>query len=1183
MTAVRGLQAAKRATVSITSGDVPKGHGLLLEFNGANYVLTCHHVVAGIEPSALRVVAQGPRGEEIVAKARVVKRLSRPERDAVVLKVRRLAGPDHPWLHSLGPGYSGGLQTTVALSPRPGELESFDASLGPPFAATFTVPGRGSVERYVLRGAHPLGQAENATEGISGGVVVCEEGVVGLVHFARAETSVVGRAAIMNPLAAWAEGWPALAKRIQPFADKVLARLARVVRADSDELAEVLPIPHFNADVYVARRLEADARVVLTESKSLLLLGRPKSGKTRVVRELLRARSDAAVVIPKRKSPPLHFEPSGLAARDVIVVVDNLDEDREFLDPADWWYSIRDFNEGRTTFIGTCRSEDWEGVSRIHSRLADELQASTVYASAPPPGHNLTDAEGWELAKKLGLSEAQFRERFDGTPGSLLDGPVTPAATTVVARGGKTGVSLESLAGEDEAPSNVPAFTSQFVGREGDIAALKKRLRETRFVTIVGPSGSGKTRLAFHAAAQLRGRYPGGVWVADLSPYRTAAHVPSVVAQAVRVGDAAAPSRTERLVALLSDKRLLLVLNGCDHVREAAAHLAQQLVQGCPELACLATCRTPLAAAGENVYELAPFDVAEPAASDAVELFIERAREVGRSMPFSKRDLATVAAITRRVAGNALAIELIAGEAGTATLGGVAARLRERLARAEESGPEGADPAVAAAVDLVSETMGERERLLFEVVCVFVGGFTLDGAEALGATAGVAREDVPKLLRRLTNRRLILVDRREGMADRFRMLEALRQDGRRRLAVAGRIAEMERRHAEYFVGLAEQAMQARGARDEAAWLDHLELELGNLRAVLFWALPSREKDEDGIEIRIKLGAHLWWFWYQRSHLTEGRRWLRRLCTALGESSQPKAESEERRRLRAELLNGAGTFEYLVGDLDAAEAFHREALALRETLNTERWVAGSLNNLGLVARRRGMKDRAAHNFRKALEISRAHGNAFWEAMHLTNLGMLLRDWGEPSDARAAQEESLTIAARVGGSWGLAQALAALGNLEADDGKLNRARELLQRSLTIRTDIQNPQGVAESLAGLARVERLAKRFDDSVERYRDALDHVERLGDRAAIAETLEGLGLALVERDAAAAARAFGTAQQVRVTIGFPLSPRARDDLAPGLDRARGRLGEERFAREHRAGLEARLSGAIAELEVIGVG
>jgi predicted ATPase len=1175
MTAVRRLQDAQGATVDVRRGEESVGHGLLLELDRA-YVLTCHHVVTGIEPAALRVVARQPGGGSKSSPASVVPELSRPERDAVVLRVHEdLGSRNQPWLHAPGPSYRGGLQATVSLSPREGRLDTFPATLGAA-SENFVVPGTGDVGRYVLPRVHPLHKPGEADHGTSGGVVVVEDAVVGLVHFARPESSALARGGVANPLSAWADGWDELERRIQPLADAQFWERAWLLRADAvEELAKILRIEALQEEIYVPRDVETSADTVWKECRSLLLLGRRKSGKSRIVKQLLRAHPEAVVVVPTYREPPASLDSlSSLVGREVILLVENLGTDT-VLDPTDWWDRIRAIDDEHTVFVATCRAgEDWDFVLEAQASLARRLERSMVYTSNPPEGFDFTREEGWELAEKLGLTEAEFNERFDGTPGSLFedgpggDGPQLPS-------GQGTGIALRPL-GLEAAPSNVPAFTSDFVGREDEVEALKGRIGKERLVTLTGPSGAGKTRLAFHVASKLLDHFPDGVWVAELSPYRSPRLVPTVVAKAIGLGDAPPPPPpADRIVAFLRDKRVLLVLNGCDHVCGAAAGLAEHILDGCPEVACLATSRDPLGARGEAVHSIRPLD-AEPAdsgeagvaLSEAAQLFVKRAEENGS--PISGQDLAAVAEIVRLVAGNPLAIELMAGQLGRA-FGGAAAKLVERLRAETDENREAADPPLAVAADVVSEGFDETERLLFRTVCVFVGGFTIDAAQALGAQVGLEPAGIPERLRGLIDRQLILIDKRGDGADRYRILETVRQEGRRRLEAAGRLEEVERIHADYFLLLAEKADAAMGGPGEAAWLDRLDRELENVRAALLWA---RHTDHD---VALRLGASLVWFWYQRGHIAEGRRWVRELLPQLNRNALANAEDEQTRRRYADLLNGAGRFAYIRGELDEAEAYHREALALREGLSTDRWVASSRNNLGLVARRRGNRRRAERNFRKAIEINRAHGNAFWEAAHLNNLGQLERDWGDPESARRHQEQSLTIAARLGASWGIARALVALGVLDADANRLESAREFLERARAHHEEMGNPQGISEALAGLARVARLADDRPASVEYYREALERVERLGDLAARAELLEGLGLTLLEDDPAAAARALGAAKRIRVKIGYARVPKAAEELDPGMGHGRELLGAEAFEREYRTGLQARTPPVVAEL------
>ena len=878
-------------------------------------------------------------------------------------------------------------------------------------------------------------------------------------------------------------------------------------------------------------------------------------GKTRIVLELLKEDRDALVVIAKRTSPPDDFEESSFVGRKVIVLLDNLGDDEVALEPISWWERFSAINESDTVFIATCRDgADWERL-RAHPHLESRLRNATVHTSAPQ-GADLTREEAAQLVGLLGLAEDALGQ-FDGTPGSVIDG-TTPVVPLLPAGAGRE---VELTRVDDpigRARGNLPALSSEFVGREAEIETIRSLLHSERLITISGPAGAGKTRLALHVGDLVRADFADGVWIAELSSYHTDALVADVVAAALGVPDGLTQSAPDGLAPFVGSKQLLLILNGCDHVSGTVVEFAGLLLDRCERLVILTTSREPLGAAGERVLELPPLGApagGEP--SDAMSLFVSRLPETPGQGPLSDSDRSMVASICRSLGGNALAIELVA-TAATAGLGLLASKLGDRIGSGtgEKPGAPSAAP-LRDAVELVADNvLGERERELFDRVSVFVGGFTLDAAQSIAEDAGLDRDEVPELLRHLVDQRLVVIDKLAPTTERYRMLESLRQEGRRRLADRAMLEPTERSHAAYVLVLAQEAETRRGQDGEAAWLDRLDVEIANVRAALWWAVESHQP-----EIGAQLGARLWWFWYQRSHFTEGRHHLDRLIVLSRAqlcSSNPV--------LLAELLNGAGNFAYNQGDLDRSEELHSEARDLRQAAGEHSLVAGSLNNIGLVARRRGQAERAEELFRKALAISRSYANHFWESMHLNNLGLVLEEWMEAHvEARDCQEESLNICARLGATWGTAQALSALGLLVANDGRLDEATQLLERSRRLRTEIDNPQGIAESLNGLGRIGLLARDPETAANRYREAFDLLERVGDRAGMAESLEGLGMTKIPRDAGAGTRLLGAANALRTEIGFAQPPRARREVEAALVAAKENLGSTTFDAEWRYG------------------
>jgi predicted ATPase len=1178
--ALRSLQAVRAVTVTIASGNEHRGQGLLIDLGKTGtYVLTCHHITSQIEPRNLRVVIPGT-GKR--AQAMIVAGRSRPQRDAMVLRVK--GDPrveDQPRLHALADGYTGSRRATCLVDGTALGTPSFDARIAE--GGPLSVPGRGDVERYKLPIAFQLVDTTDAREGISGAVVWCEKGVVGLVHFARAESDRAARLAFMNPLSAWAKGWPALARRVHPFVDDLLFQSASIVGTGTTQLQDLLVLhPELVKDVYVRRACDTWFEESLRRTRQALLLGKEGSGKSRVVFEYLRRRKSALVVVPKTEKPPAEFETSTFEG-EVVVLVDNLDVDSGELAPAEWWQRFETVSQ-KPFFIVTCRDgRDWTRVRRDQRGLVARLEraGAIVPTSGPPPkGGDLTKRAGRELARRLSLSSAQFDRRFDGTPGSLL-APESPAdGQPELPAGELAGVAVDTLSrpkGARKIPTNLPSFSSTFVERKRERRELEDLITRARLVTIWGPAGVGKTRLALQLATDLLGSFPDGVWVADLSFQRLPEVVPQVITASMGVSELSTGTPLETLTLHLRDKKTLLVLNGCDHVHGVAAEVAAEVLKASSEARILTTVRKPLGVPGEAAYELHPLPTAKGPRqeSGAMALFVDRVRERRGKKALSRDDYAAIEKLLRSVGGNPLAIELLANHAGRVGPQEAASEIDD-LTGAEagdESAASQEPSSVEATIDVVSDALGPAETTLFEATAVFAGGFGLEGLRSVGQALRVDADEIPDLLRSLIDRRLVLIDKRGSGADRYRLLESIREQARSRLAADGLLARAERAHGSYYVGLAEKASGRKGQPQEASWFDRLDRDIENVRAALSWTLEKQDW-----KIAQRAGTALWWFWYQRSHLAEGRRWLRDLRTMIDRLAAKDPKVAAPSSARAELLNGAGNFASQQGDFAEAESLHRAAYEMREALGDRRDSAGSLNNLALVERRRGNATDATRLLEEALDISRSFGNAFWEAMHLNNLGLVLREWVPKQRQRASscQQGSLTICARLGANWGMAQALSALGTLATDDGSFADARRLFERSKEIRLEIGNPQGVAESLNGLGRIARLEGNLDAAAARHRDALQMLVQVGDRPSIAETIEALAMALVPSETDLAARLFGSADAIRTSLPLPLPPVEKGDLEEQRKVAQRLLGKKRFTTELHSGRSRTLSETVTE-------
>ena len=432
-----------------------------------------------------------------------------------------------------------------------------------------------------------------------------------------------------------------------------------------------------------------------------------------------------------------------------------------------------------------------------------------------------------------------------------------------------------------------PAVRTSFIGRAGPVREVAVLLGEHQLVTVTGPGGSGKTRLACEVARQVAGRFEDGVWLAELAPVRDLEQVPAVVAAALGVREQPGVPAVEAVARVLARRQLLLVLDNCEHVIEAAAGLCAALLVSCDDLRVLATSREALRVAGEVRYRLAPLrvpaaDDPAAAATEAVALFVDRARRADAHFVLDSRTGPQAAQLVRRLDGMPLAIELAAARTEALGVSGLLDRLDDRFALL--SGGDRLAPSrqrsLAAAVEWSYQLLDEDERRVFRAVSVFPGPFTLEGAEAVAETGGG-----PAVLRLVDCS--LLVPPRTGMDGRPRyvMLETLRAYGAKLQAEAGEKDTVTAALAGYALRVAQQAatglQSSTGEVAAARWLD---AEDPAMRQVLGCAM-----DRDPV-LAVRLADALGWWWRIRGRLPPSTRCCARWPDALGRAAPDGARS-----------------------------------------------------------------------------------------------------------------------------------------------------------------------------------------------------------------------------------------------------------------------------------------------------
>jgi predicted ATPase/DNA-binding SARP family transcriptional activator len=603
-------------------------------------------------------------------------------------------------------------------------------------------------------------------------------------------------------------------------------------------------------------------------------------------------------------------------------------------------------------------------------------------------------------------------------------------------------------------PSNLPAPLTSFIGREEELAEVQALLRQHRLVTVTGVGGVGKSRLALEAGRAAVGRFREGVWLVELAPLADPKLLPQAVVEAIGVGGAAIGSPLELLKERLGQAEMLLLLDNCEHLLDAAAELAEQLLSVCEGLRVLVTSRESFGAPWEAVYQLPPLPLpgedagAEELARCApIRLFLERGSST-RADVTAEPDLPSVARICRELDGLPLAIELAAARTALLSPAEIAERLddRFRFLRYWRRVTPARHQTLLATMDWSYELLDEQAQALLRRLAVFAGGFTLPSAVAVCFDG-----DEPQALEQvgaLIDASLVVVVEREG-ASRYRLLETVRQYAAERLEQTDEGEEFRRRHAEFFLGLAESA-NLFGEAEGPQRHDVVIAEQANLRAAIEWALAVGD-----VELALRLAVALENFWVTRNPF-EGMRLFERLLERNGAVSAV---------LRARVLRAYGGSSQTAGRRERAEQLYEQSLAGFRALNDERGTAILTFRLGLNALDLGDAGRARPLLEQSLELFRLIGSRRGETQALGSLGSLERAEGNTELAAALWERSAGMAAEIGRAWWEGRMLANLAALALEAGRLDEAAALARDALRLARRTGDRHGTVYALAYLA----------------------------------------------------------------------------------------------------------------------
>jgi predicted ATPase/DNA-binding XRE family transcriptional regulator len=769
----------------------------------------------------------------------------------------------------------------------------------------------------------------------------------------------------------------------------------------------------------------------------------------------------------------------------------------------------------------------------------------------------------------------------------------------------------------------LPSPLTPLIGREHEEASIAHLLRreEVRLLTLTGSPGIGKTRLAIQVAGGMGQQFTDGVILVELAAIREAAFVLPTIAQALGVRDTGAQPLREALSDYCASRQLLLVLDNFEQVLSAAG-LVRELLTSCPALKVMVTSRAVLHLRGEHEFVVSPLslpDQAEPLPGlddlsqySAVTLFVQRARAVRPTFQLTDALAPIIVRICQRLDGLPLSIELAAARIKLLAPRELLDRLEHSLdvlAGDRQDLPE-RQRTLRGAIAWSESLLTAEEQALFRHLAIFAGGWTLEAAEAICASESDKPGDVLARLTALVDKSLVQVQETAEGALRFGLLETLCEYAHEQLQAHAEMGSFRRRHAEYFVSLAEQAEHALRGPDQLEWLERLEREHDNLRAALAWALQRGDT-----EAGLRLGNGAWRFWEVRGHLAEGRKWLETFIELDANQQGPLRVGVARAKALSYLgmlVHDQGDFAQAIvwqeaslaawreledisgiaiavnhlanaliyqGNYTRSVALYEESLALRRQLGDKNSIGIVLNNLGFAADNQGAYAQAEHYHQESLALRRECGDEIGIALSLQSLGGVALHQGEYARAQALLEESLTRSRALKNTGTTAYCLVDLSTVYMRQGEHTQAAITLEESRALFQGIGDKRGIAYALLGLGDLAQTLGDLSSAAARYHESLALFKALGSVGGIIDNLEGLArIAKGDNCWEDAVLIYASAAAARESLGTPVSLADRVRYERDMTDLRVALGVEVFTTAWTDGKALSLDEALAKMD-----
>ena len=725
-------------------------------------------------------------------------------------------------------------------------------------------------------------------------------------------------------------------------------------------------------------------------------------------------------------------------------------------------------------------------------------------------------------------------------------------------------------------PNNLPPQLTSFIGRDREMQEVKKLLASARLLTLIGPGGTGKTRLSLQLAADQLSEFKDGVWLVELAPLSDPAFIVLTIASVLELREVQGIPLLSIIIDFLREKQLLLILDNCEHLVEASARVADQLLHVCPQLKIIASSREALGIAGETVYRVPSLSLPDRASKslmnfESTRLFIDRATKAEPRFHVTDHNASSIAQICQRLDGIPLAIELAAARVKLFTPEQIAERLDDRF-KLLTGGSRTALPrqqTLRALIDWSYQSLTETEQRALRRLAVFSDGWTFDAAESV-----VGEHDAMDGLLGLVNKSLVNVEEQDGKS-RYRFLETIRQYAMEKLLESGESIEVRDRHLDYFLQSTQQAPQREqrtfGALpNDIEWLNQMEAEHDNLRAALEWATSN--DPEKALKLIYIMGN----FWMGRDYNLESRQW----CQLILEKTKPLSSMAGE---RAKVYGVFGWNSIVIGDHTTGRHAAEAGIELARKIDDKQTMGRLFGLLALACMFQGDFPASENALTEAEAIVRQAGMLEQLATILTTRAQLaFVGYRDLEKAKRYLDEAVLLSATLHNEWATAMSLFGMAHVAGVMGDLDTARAKFMASANLARKMGNKRQMYSCYSELAHILRENSELDEPLGIYLDLLPKWRDLGHRAAVAHELECIAYILSKKDAAQrAVTILGAADSLRRMIGSSPTPIERSEYEREIMALREKLDattfEQAWAEGQRLSMDEAVAAAVSNL------